>query len=241
MTTSISKPALDQSDESAPCGRYRTTVSGVALNCGQASDESPSSSPASRDGSLWGMARARSTASSSRIIALTGAVGGIAAVAAGLCWAVKALVILATGRQPPLLFEMAPLLMAFAVLSLALELPTGRPQVVAACASTVAVLGGVVVLLSHLVPVSATGYGVAMASANLLVLVGLVSAGLSLHRQLRESLPLALGLVTIPALLAGGLAAALVGERALELPLVALGAAWMVLGVLFARGRYGRA
>ena len=187
------------------------------------------------------MARARSTASSSRIIALTGAVGGIAAVAAGLCWAVKALVILATGRQPPLLFEMAPLLMAFAVLSLALELPTGRPQVVAACASTVAVLGGVVVLLSHLVPVSATGYGVAMASANLLVLVGLVSAGLSLHRQLKESLPLALGLVTIPALLAGGLAAALVGERALELPLVALGAAWMVLGVLFARGRYGRA
>jgi hypothetical protein len=81
-------------------------------------------------------------------------------------------------------------------------------------------------------------YGVAMAGAKLMVLVGLVTAGLSLRRRQEAHLPLVLGLVTLPALLIGGLAAGLLGERALEVPLAGLGAAWIALGVPLGRGRY---
>jgi hypothetical protein len=60
----------------------------------------------------------------------------------------------------------------------------------------------------------------------------------SVRRRLGNRLPLVLGLVTVPAILIGGAAAELLGERALELPLVALGATWVALGVQLARGRY---
>lgn len=62
--------------------------------------------------------------------------------------------------------------------------------------------------------------------------------GLSLRRRLRAHLPLWWGLVTLPALLIGGLAEEVVGERALEVPLVARGVAWIALGVQLSRGRY---
>jgi len=173
-----------------------------------------------------------------RLQTFAGVVGGIAALAAGLCWAVKAIAILATGQQPALLFELAPLLMAFAVLVLGQQLPPGKPRIVCAVVATAALLAGVVVLAGQVMPIPAVAYGVAMAGANLMVLVGLVTAGLSLRRRLDAHLPLVLGLVTFPALLIGGLAAELVGERALEVPLASLGAAWIALGVQLCRGRY---
>lgn len=157
---------------------------------------------------------------------------------AGLCWTVKAVAILATGDQPALLFELAPLFMAIAVLVLGQQLPRGKRRTICVGTATVALLAGVAVLAERVVPLPTVAYGIAMAGANLLILVGLVTAGLSLGRRLEARLPLVLGLVTVPALLVGGLAAELMGERALELPLVALGAAWMVLGVQLSRGRY---
>lgn len=159
-------------------------------------------------------------------------------MAAGLCWTVKAVAILATGQQPALLFELAPLLMAFAVLVLARQLPPGKPRIVCAVVATAALLAGVAVLTGQAMPLPTVAYGIAMAGANLLILVGLVTAGLSLRGRLAAHLPLVLGLVTVPALLIGGLAAELIGERALEVPLVALGAAWIALGVRLSRGRY---
>lgn len=157
---------------------------------------------------------------------------------AGLCWTFKAVAILATGDQPALLFELAPLLMAIAVLVLGHQLPSGKPRTICAGTATAALLAGVAVLAEQVMPLPTVAYGIAMAGANLLILVGLVTAGLSLGRRLGARLPLVLGLVALPALLVGGLAAELMGERALELPLVALGAAWMVLGVQLSRGRY---
>ena len=174
----------------------------------------------------------------SRLPTFTGAAGGIAAVAAGLCWTVKAVAILLTGDQPALLFELAPLLMAIAVLVLGQQLPSGGPHTTVAFMATAALLAGVAVLAEQVMPLPTVVYGIAMAGANLFVLVGLVTAGLSLARRLQARLPLVLGLVTVPALLVGGLAAELMGERALELPLVALGAAWLVLGFQISRGRY---
>ena len=159
-------------------------------------------------------------------------------MAAGLCWTVKAVAILATGHQPALLFELAPLLMAIAALMLGQLLPPGRPRIVCAGAAAAALIAGVAVLADHVMPLPTVAYSTAMAGANLLVLVVLVIVGLSLRRRLDRRLPLALGLVTLPALLVGGVAAELLGERALELPLVALGAAWMALGVQLFRGRY---
>lgn len=163
--------------------------------------------------------------------------GGIAAVAAGTCWAVKAVAILLTGRQPALLFELAPLLMALAVLALAWQLPAGRCRRISVGAATMALLGGVVVLLDQALPVGDVAYGVAMGGANLLVLLGLVVAG-NLLRRMGDTLPLALGLVTVPAIVAGGLVSTVAGDRALEVPLVMLGMVWTVLGVRLAHGRY---
>ena len=166
------------------------------------------------------------------------AVGGAAALAAGVCWAAKGAAILATGNQPSLLFEVAPVLMAVAVLVLAQQLPPGRPRTTGTGVAAAALLAGLVVLAGQVVPVPRVGYGIAMAGANLLIIVALVIAGLSLRQRSSAHLPLALGLATLPALLLGGLAAELIGERALELPLVALGVAWVVLGVHLAKGRY---
>lgn len=173
-----------------------------------------------------------------RLRTFAGVGGGIAAAAAGLCWAVKAIAILATGQQPALLFELAPLLMAVAVLVLGQQLPPGQPRIICVVVATAASLAGLTVLGGQVMPLPTAAYGVAMAGANLMVLVGLVTAGLSLRSRLEAHLPLVLGLVTIPALLIGGLAAELVGERFLEVPLASLGAAWMALGVQLCRGRY---
>jgi ABC-type uncharacterized transport system permease subunit len=178
------------------------------------------------------------TVPDSRIRRIAEVAGGLAAVTAGLSWTVKAVAILATGDQPALLFELAPLLMAVAVLVLGQQLPPGKARAVCVGLAALALVGGVAVLAGALVPLPTVAYGIAMAGANVSILVSLVTAGLSLRRRLGAQLPLVLGLATVPALLLGGLAAELLGERALELPLVALGVAWVVLGLGLARGRY---
>ena len=57
--------------------------------------------------------------------------GGISGIAAGLCWVVKSTVILVSGWQPALIFELAPLLMSVAVQVLVYQLPVGRLRAVA--------------------------------------------------------------------------------------------------------------
>ncbi len=160
---------------------------------------------------------------------------------AGLCWIGKGGVILVAGVQPPLLFEVAPVLMALSVLALGRHLPPGRPRAACTVVAAAAVAAALPVLVDEAVRLPAAVSGTAMAVANLLVLGGLATAGARVRRLvhgLAGSLPLALALATVPALLLGGLVAAVVGERALEVPIVALGAAWAMMGALLMRGRY---
>ncbi len=167
--------------------------------------------------------------------------GGAAAVTAGLCWIGKGGVILVAGVQPPLLFEVAPVLMALSVLALGRHLPPGRPRAACTVVAAAAVAAALPVLVDEAVRLPAAVSGTAMSVANLLVVGGLATAGARVRRLvhgLAGSLPLALALATVPALLLGGLVAAVVGERALEVPIVALGAAWAMMGALLMRRRY---
>lgn len=146
--------------------------------------------------------------------------------------------ILLTGDQPPLLFEAAPLLMALAVLGLGRQLPGSRARSVCLGLATAAAAASLPVLAGALfsLPEAITGAG--MALAQLAVVGGLAVAGVRLRRRASDTLPLALAVATLPAVLLGGLLSTVLGERALELPLVGLGAAWVALGIAQVQGRY---
>lgn len=164
--------------------------------------------------------------------------GGIAGIAAGLCWLVKSTMIIITGWQPPVIFELAPLLMSVAARILAAHLPLGLVRTVARLAAVVAALGSTVVLVDVVAPVPRLVAGGAIALSTALVLLSLLMSGVGLWPKMRLTLPLVIGAMTVPAVLLGGLLEAIFSERLLEVPLVALGAAWMVFGVLLLHGRY---
>lgn len=173
----------------------------------------------------------RLTDSRSRHVALF---GGLAAVAAGGCWVAKAGGILAAGLQPPILFELAPLLMAVAVLALAWQLPPSARRTTSVGLAVLAAAAATPVLLDELAPLPHLVTGAGMAAANLLVLIGLALVGGHLHAVL----PLLLAVITVPAVIAGGLLMMLLGERALEIPILVLGAVWAALGVSMIQGRH---
>ena len=176
------------------------------------------------------------------IVAAMRAIPALAASIGGLSWIVKAAMILATGDQPPLLFEVAPIFFAVALYGLLIYVvdPTGSPRILAKAGIALVIAAAVVGLalasdgpegsalrdaLSSLVDVVA-GFGV------LILLVGL---GLPLmRRRLWDGywrfLPLALGLGFIPALAVGIILGEAFGERYGEIPLVVMGAGWVLLG-----------
>lgn len=164
--------------------------------------------------------------------------GGAAAVAAGGCWIAKAGAILSTGVQPPVLFEVAPLLMAVAVVGLALQLPVVRVRAVVGTLGIIAVAAATLVVAGEVTSMPRMVSGAAMAVAHLSVVAGLAVAGWQLRRTQRAVLPLAMAIGTVPAILLGGLLMAVLGERALEIPLLGLGCGWIALGAHLARGRY---
>ncbi len=166
---------------------------------------------------------------------------GIAAFTAGAFWVAKGAAIIATGVQPPILFEAAPALMAVAVFGLAWQVPRSLRRRTALGVSTAAFLAAMPVLLQLIVPVPESVAGAGMATANVLVLVGLALVGLYLRRHRRVVLPIVLAIATVPAVMAGGFLMMLLGERALEIPIVILGVGWTMVGASTARGRYSTA
>ena len=162
--------------------------------------------------------------------------GGLAAVVGGLMWIVKGASILLTGDQPPFIFEAAMPLLAVGVAGLGARLgerrrPLGTAGVVVAF---VAAASAVVALLTGLAPFMViAGFGPFLG----LILVGGATLQARIFPSPWSALPLVIGLGgPVLVILAGGVLA-LINERLLEVPLVMVGAAWMLLGysVLFVR------
>lgn len=151
--------------------------------------------------------------------------GGVAAFLGGLAWTLKGAAILVGGAQPPLLFELAPVLFGSGLLSVAYStMPSGRRRSTALGLASVTIVAGLAALASDLAGKVA---GAALAISSVGLLLGL----LTLERSRRWPAPLAwwIGVAMVPAVLVGGLLAEL-DERLLEIPLVCLGVAWMAVG-----------
>jgi len=166
-------------------------------------------------------------------------VAGIAGMLGGACWAVKALAILATGNQPPLLFEVAPALFVVALIGLhaRLESRGGLPGTIGL---VFAVLSGLFALVGLVLPSAPGGesfspwiFGAFIANLASLVLLGIAARRSGALPGRVSLLPLALGVSTLPLIAVGG-ALESVNERLLEVPLVLIGVAWIWLGYLIA-------
>lgn len=182
-----------------------------------------------------GGALPRSATNHGRLIARFGAV---AAALGGAAWIGKAGAILATGDQPPLLFEVAPLLFAIGLVGLRLLLGArpGRTGDVGGWVAVAALILSVLDLVASS-PASTSGSDFSPFTfvAFLCVLAALVLLGLSILRrptlpQRARRLPLLLGILTFPLIAVGG-ALETMNERLLEVPLLLLGLAWMWLGL----------
>ncbi|HEX7276878.1 MAG TPA: hypothetical protein VF244_05840 [Acidimicrobiales bacterium] len=168
---------------------------------------------------------------------------GWAAVAGGAMWAAKGAAILATGDQPPVLFELPLLLFPLGLLGLhaRLEGHDGRLRSVGRGVSLVALVAGAVAAGVFVVDPDASGAvpGIAIAGSALGTVVGLILLGLVARRAQIfpppwHRLPFVMGVAT-PVLLSvvGGMLSE-INERLLEVPLVLVAAAWIRLGLLIA-------
>ena len=177
------------------------------------------------------------------------AVGALAAIVGGACWAVKAAGILITGVQPPVIYDVAPLFFPVTVLGLysLLDAPrsgSAKSGLVLACCAELAALILVVGLLIGPPEWSTNGNTVTVltpftALASLATLVGLCLLGVVVRRTHAltgwgATLPVLLSLSTIPLLAVGALLEP-IEERLFEAPTLVLGLGWITLGAVMAR------
>jgi hypothetical protein len=167
--------------------------------------------------------------------------GGCAAIGGGLAWAIKSMAILVTGDQPTLLFEAAPACFGLAAAALAGHIADRRTLVARTGSplSLLAIVAGLVGLMAEALSWEpATGAG--LATAGLATLSALIICGNALRRSPASRavglLAMTIGLTAIPALALGG-ALAVIDERLLELPLLALSLGWIALGISMLRHR----
>jgi hypothetical protein len=165
---------------------------------------------------------------------------GLAAVIGGLCWIVKGSRIMVTGEQPPYVFEVAPVFFALAAAGLFVRLQGrgGRTALVglyAALASGLLAVTDIALYVMGAVgegtedTFSPTTFGSFLALNTSLILLGIPHRKATTLSPARRSVPLAIGILTIP-LLAMGAALEALNPRLLELPIIVLGVAWMLLG-----------
>ena len=157
-------------------------------------------------------------------------IGGVAGVAGGSSWVAKSVLILATGDQPPLTYELALPLLGASLLGVAhLALPPGRRRGVVATSAWLAVVSGLVALGTELLGES---WDPAIAAWALALLTGQLC--LLKVRPTPAPLTFWTGASTVPVLLVGG-ALAEINDRLLELSIVCLGLAWMTIGFVTLR------
>lgn len=179
----------------------------------------------------------------------------VAAVTGGIGWVFKAMAIIVTGDQPPVVFEAGVVLFAFALIGLwsLLDGSGGRAGRVGGALAVIAAVCG----LSSLLVRAVGGEGVVpsedevtvltpfISAAALGVLAALIALGTAVRRTGSlapgfRSLPLAIGLGALPLLMLGGLLES-VDERLFELPIALLGLGWVALGVALWNGAEQRA
>lgn len=162
----------------------------------------------------------------------------------GSAWVLKAGVIIFTGDQPPVAFEVGLVLFPFALLGLRSTLgPAGKSARVGGVVAAIAAVCAVLTLLVR----ALGGEGVEPSENEVTLLtpfitgagVGTVVALIALGTAMRRartlapgyaSLPLAMGLGIVPLLIVGAALEA-VSERLIELPIALLGLGWIGLGI----------
>jgi hypothetical protein len=152
------------------------------------------------------------------------------ATVGGVAWVVKGGAILVGLDQPPLLLDVG--VAAFPVTLVCLAASAHRRASLAL--GVVSLVTGWLALASE---VAGTDQGPTILVSSLALVLGLALLG-GEDPELRAAR--ALGLLTVPVILASGLLA-LVAERLIELSTVLLGLAWLLLGLALAGDPYARA
>ena len=171
--------------------------------------------------------------------------GGGAAIG-GFCWLIKSGLILLTGVQPPLLFEIAPAFFAVAIVGLAEQL-YGQSRL-ARAGAVIAIVGGVAALLNTLRELLLIATGMALMEIELMSitsglgwLIGLLFVGIPIWRRrvLTDNwrfLPVIMAVAPLPMIILFAVTGELMGieahlgERLIEIPLLLLGLGWIALG-----------
>ncbi len=161
------------------------------------------------------MSRYGASVLSSRLFARAGAA---AAVLGGIAWTVKGVAILATGDQPPVVFELGPPLFAVGLIGLYARLgQSGRTAVAGLVLACVSILLAGVSLVAWAFASDAlpdgeddfTPLSLVIAGAGFSFVAGLVLLGLAARRALVlprrwQSFPLAVGVFAVPGVMIGG-------------------------------------
>jgi hypothetical protein len=155
---------------------------------------------------------------------------GLAAIIGGLCWVLKGVVIMLIGEQPPYVFEVAPVFFALAAAGLYVRLQGrgGRTALIGLYAAFVSGLLAVTDIALYAMGAvgeatedtfSPTTFGSFLALITSLILLGIPHMKATRLSPTWRSLPLAIGILTIP-LVGIGAALEAFDHRLFELPIV---------------------